>query len=277
MIIKEINSSRNGNWRCRIPITFLPIVKRSLFRVFGAVAFIALLLALCIAYARFVEPTWIRVRYVRLSPAPAVTVIHISDIHFTGDTGYLERVVAIINGLDADLVCFTGDLIEDAACLDGALAVLAKVNKPLYGIAGNHDRWELRSLDRLRDTFSKTGGEWLDGPAVLVPSRRVALLTMSSDREQVPDEYRRLLLEHHPESAALIRGARFNLTLAGHTHGGQIGIPLLRKALIPLAPDTHDRGLFQVPCGPLYVNPGIGTYYLNMRFLCRPEVTLIAM
>lgn len=256
-------------------IEFVLIVKRSLLRVFKTVGAIAVLVALCVAYARVVEPTWLHVRHVKLSPSPTVRVIHVSDIHFKGDTAYLEKVVATINGLDADLVCFTGDLIEDAAFLDEALLILSKVNKPLYGIPGNHDRWALRSFDSIRDTFRKTGGEWLDGRAVLAPSRTVALMTMACCHEQTPTGCKRILLEHYPESAAQLRGVPFNLIVAGHTHGGQVSVPFMRKFGIPLDSDTYDRGLFQTPCGPLYVNPGIGTFYLNMRFLCRPEVTLI--
>ena len=252
------------------------IVKRSLLRVARAIGAIAVLGALCLAYARFVEPTWLCVRDVKLAPAPTVRVIHISDIHYKGNTRYLEKVVARINGLDADLVCFTGDLVEDAAFLDGALRVLSRVNKPIYGVPGNHDKWALRSFDSIRDTFRKTGGDWLDyRHAVLLPSKRVVLLTMAGCREPTPNGYKRILLEHYPESAAQLGDAQFNLMLTGHTHGGQVRIPFMHMVGFPL--DPHDRGLFQTPCGPLYVNPGIGTYCLNMRFLCRPEVTLIEL
>jgi predicted MPP superfamily phosphohydrolase len=249
--------------------------KRSLFRVLKTVGMITALVTLCIAYARFVEPTWLRVRHVKLSPDPTVRIIHISDIHFKGDARYLKRVVTTINRLDADLVCFTGDLVESAAFLDGALRCVSRVNKPIYGVPGNHDQWALRSFDSIRDTFRKTGGEWLDDRAVLMPSKRVALLTAACCREETPAGYKRVLLEHYPESAAQLRDAWCDLILAGHTHGGQASVPFLRNAGIPLDMDTYDRGLFQTPSGPLYVNPGIGTYYLNLRFLCRPEVTLI--
>lgn len=256
-------------------IVFMMIVKRSLRRVLLAVGTIAVLVALCLAYARFVEPTWLRVRHVKLSPDPTVRVVHISDIHFKGDRRYLERVVATVNGLNADLVCFTGDLIEDSAFLGEALHVLSKVNKPLYGVPGNHDRWEVRSFDSIRETFRKTGGDWLGAHAVLAVSGSVAIVTMACCQEKTPTAHNRILLEHYPDSAAQIRGSPCDLILAGHTHGGQIRIPFRSKLGVPLVVSTCDRGLFQTPCGPMYVNPGIGTFFLNMRFLCRPEVTLI--
>lgn len=255
----------------------LTIVNRVLRRVLIAVGLIVLAVALCAAYARFVESTWLCVKVVKLAPAPTVRVIHITDIHFAGDTQYLARVVATINGLDADFVCFTGDLVEEAAFLDGALQILARVNKPLYGIPGNHDLWALHSFASIRTTFRKTGGEWLSRDVVLVPAKQVALMTLAVGRDQTPSGYKRILIEHNPETATRPRDQHFDLILSGHTHGGQSGIPFVRTMIGAADFGAYDRGLFQTRCGPLYVNPGIGTFYVNMRFLCRPEVTVIEM
>lgn len=252
-------------------------IKRTFVRTLKILLALAFVLALCAAYARWVEPTWLCVKHVRLAVAPTVRVIHVSDIHFTGDTQYLEKVVAVINDIDADFVCFTGDLIEEPAFLEGALHILAKSNKPIYGVPGNHDQWVLRSFDTINDTFRQTGGSLLSRNAVLVPSKHVALLTRASRHEPTPTGYKRILLEHQPELIAQILDARFDLALAGHTHGGQSRIPIVRQLIGPSDFDTYRRGLFQTPCGPLYVNPGIGTFHLKVRFLCRPEVTVLEL
>ncbi len=254
---------------------FLLILKRALRRVFAVAGVLATLAALCVAYARFVEPTWLCVRHITLSLSPTVRVIHITDIHFKGDTQYLEKVVAVINRLDADFVCFTGDLVEEAAFQEGALRILSKINKPLYGVPGNHDQWVIRSFGRLRDVFRKTGGDWLFRETILVPSKRVALMTFADCHEQTPPGYKRILMEHHPDAVEQVRGEQFDVVLAGHTHGGQVRIPFANRSALPIDIGKYGRGLYQTPCGPLYVNPGIGTFYLNMRFLCRPEITVI--
>lgn len=253
----------------------LQTVNRCLFRVSATIGVIAILLAFCAAYARFVEPTWLCVRHITLATAPTVRVIHITDIHFKGDTQYLEKVVATINRLDADFVCFTGDLVEDAAFLDGALRILSKINKPFFGVPGNHDQWVLRSFDGLRRVCRQTGGDWLTDKPILVPSNHVALLTLAGCHASTPPGFKRILLEHHPAAVEQLLGMRVDLILAGHTHGGQIRIPFMNRSALPIDIGKHDRGLFQTPCGPLYVNPGIGTFYLNLRFLCRPEITVI--
>lgn len=256
---------------------FKAIVKRSFARVLRAAGATALVLALIAAYARFIEPTWLCVRHIKLSDTPTIRILHVSDIHFKGDAQYLEKVVATINRIDADMVCFTGDLIEDAAFLKEALHLLAKVNKPMYGVPGNHDQWALRSFDGIRDTFRSTGGAWLADNTILLPSKRAAIMTVASRHNRTPTGYKRILLEHYPSGVDQIRDLRFNLILAGHTHGGQIAIPFMHKYSKPLDLGDYDRGLFQSPCGPLYVNPGIGTFYLNMRFCCRPEIALIEL
>jgi len=253
----------------------LRMLTRSLLRVLFVVGVIVLLAAICGVYARYVEPRWLCVRHITLSNPATVRVIHISDIHFSGDTRYLEKAVRTINGAEADFVCFTGDLVEDAAFLKGALQILAKVNKPMYGVPGNHDRWALRSFDDVRETFQKTGGDWLTGRSVLVSSKQVALMTMASLKDQTPPGFKRVLLEHYPDAVEQIRGARFDLILAGHTHGGQVRIPLIERLIFPSDVGKYNRGLFQTQVGPLHVSPGIGTFLLNIRFLCRPEVTVI--
>jgi predicted MPP superfamily phosphohydrolase len=240
--------------------------------VLGALTLVVLV---GIAYARFVEPEWLRVRRVRLSPAPTVRLIQISDIHFKGETQYLERVVRVINGLDADFVCFTGDLIEDPACLHGALQILSKVNKPLYGIAGNHDQWALRTFDDIRDMFRATGGEWLVNKAVFPAGGRAALLTSACCRVPTPPGCKRILLEHYPSRTRHLKNERFDLMLGGHTHGGQVRVPFITKYVLPFDLDPYDKGLFRTASGPLYVNPGLGTFHLKVRFLCRPEITVI--
>ena len=62
--------------------------------------------------------------------------------------------------------------------------------------------------------------------------------------------------------------------LAGHSHGGQVRIPFYGPLMLPFGLNQYDLGLFQTPSGPLYVNAGIGYFHLNVRFNCRPEITV---
>jgi hypothetical protein len=165
---------------------FFQVIKRSLIRVLIVLWVIAFLAAACLAYAYFIEPTWLRVKHINLSSSPTVRVIHISDIHFSGDTQYLNKVVATINSIDADFVCFTGDLVEEARFLEGALKVLVKINKPLYGVPGNHDHWASLSFGDIRETFRATGGAWLPDEPVWVPSKKWHWLLWRDTKRRSP-------------------------------------------------------------------------------------------
>jgi predicted MPP superfamily phosphohydrolase len=255
------------------------VVWRSFAKVLFAIGVLAILGALLFAYASIVEPHWLKVRHLRLSNTPTVKIIHFSDVHFKGDKTYLTKVVRTINAIDADFICFTGDIVEDAKYLSGALDILARVNKPMYGIPGNHDYCALKSFEEIKRTFQKNGGEWLARGSALSPSNKVELVAQINGHLQPSKERfagsRSILLLHDPEMVHGIHSEHYDLVLAGHTHGGQVRFPFTGQSFLFHDIGEYDRGLFQTQAGPLYVNPGIGTYYRNIRFLCRPEITVI--
>ena len=84
-----------------------------------------------------------------------------------------------------------------------------------------------------------------------------------------------ILLMHYPAWIKYQGDQRFDLVLAGHSHGGQVRIPFYGALVVPDGVDQYDLGLFQTRSGPLYVNPGIGWFPMDVRFNCRPEVTVI--
>ena len=69
----------------------------------------------------------------------------------------------------------------------------------------------------------------------------------------------------------------FDLILAGHSHGGQVRLPVFGPLLVPFGVEGYDAGLYDTPAGPLYVNVGIGTFMLPVRFWCRPELAVIEL
>jgi hypothetical protein len=64
------------------------------------------------------------------------------------------------------------------------------------------------------------------------------------------------------------------LLLAGHSHGGQVWLPLYGPVYVPFGVGEYVRGLFHTDVGPLFVNPGIGWFPWPIRFRCRPEITV---
>ena len=223
-------------------------------------AFVYLSLLIIFAYSFFIGQKWLRIERIDLSSSPTLKIVHFTDLHYKGDKIFLNKVVNKINELNPDIVCFTGDFVEDNKFLPDALDSLSKINKPLYGVPGNHEYWHNVDLESVAEVFRKTGGDFIsseNGGAINVGGKNIYLL-------------------HHPDSADEL-SEKYDLILAGHSHGGQIRIPFFGALILPYKAKHYDKGFYRTSNGPLYVNPGIGTYFIPVRFFCRPEITLISI
>ena len=235
--------------------------------------------------ARFIEPTWLETRHVRLnggrSGVPSgVRFAQFSDVHHKGDHAYLQSVVRKINSLKPDFTCFTGDLIEDKKFLPEALEILAGIQSPLFGVPGNHDYWSWASFTPIKKCFATTGGAWLMDQQQTVAGGKINLIGSAGLFPfSVPPPgdpgAMNILLIHYPAWTKQLNGHKYDLILAGHSHGGQVRIPFYGAPFLPYFVDEYDRGMFQTPAGKLYVNSGIGYIgNFSLRFNCRPEITL---
>ncbi|MBI2929027.1 MAG: metallophosphoesterase [Verrucomicrobia bacterium] len=234
---------------------------------------------LAVAHARWVEPAWVKVRRLRFAPGrPTHRLVHFTDLHHRGDQPYLQSVVRKINALAPDLVRFTGDIIEDGEFLPEALELLRGVKAPLYGVPGNHDYWSGVDFKPIAECFASTGGRWLLDDSVLTRDGQMNVLGSNAKRApklQPRAGVKDVLLVHYPAWADRLGDRKFDLILAGHSHGGQVRLPFYGPLVLPFLVEQYDVGLFRTPSGPLYVNPGIGYFYLNVRFNCRPEITVV--
>ena len=79
---------------------------------------------------------------------------------------------------------------------------------------------------------------------------------------------------HYPAWVKKLGDAKYDLLLAGHSHGGQVRLPFFGPVHVPFGVEEYDMGLFHTTRGPLYVNPGIGWFPVPIRFNCRPEITV---
>jgi len=232
------------------------------------------------ADAKWLEPTWLKIRQLRIGDRqPTRRLVHFTDLHYKGDRAYAQTVVNRINALSPDFVCFTGDIIEQAGFLPAALEILSGIKSPVYGVPGNHDYWSRAPFDVIARCFAATGGAWLQderrtiagginliGATCMFPVPLQPLVNPAA---------RNILLMHYPAWIKRQGGLKFDLALAGHSHGGQVRIPFYGAILLPFGVDQYDLGLFETQAGPLNVSSGIGWYPLPVRFNCRPEIVLI--
>jgi predicted MPP superfamily phosphohydrolase len=244
----------------------------------------ALLATPCVlaADAKWVEPNWLKVRHVRIGNGPpAHRFVQFSDVHHKGDRKYLDAVVKHINSLKPDFVCFTGDIIEEQKYLAEALEHFSDIKAPMFGVPGNHDFWSKVSFEPIHKCFNANGGAWLLDEQYKITDGNINLIGITcshGNQAMLPldPSAKNILLMHYPAWVKKLGEQKFDLMLAGHSHGGQVRIPFFGPVVVPYAVDEYDLGLYKTSKGPLYVNPGIGYIYTyGFRFNCRPEITVI--
>lgn len=256
----------------------MPGISRRRFLRLGA---LALPVALGVD-AQLIEPTNLCVRTPRLRNAGPHRFVHFSDFHFKGDVHYAEQVIATINSLSPEFVCFTGDLIEKIKFQDRALGFVSQIRAPVYGSPGNHEFWSQADFREYQRVFSATGGRWLVDESIVVPELDLEIVGFGMGAAitlKPPKHPRQLLLSHYPKAVDDLaqRGRTFQLILSGHSHGGQVRLPGYGAIVLPWGVGPYQLGYYETKAGPLYVSAGIGTYHLPLRFNCRPEVTVLSI
>jgi uncharacterized protein len=224
------------------------------------------------------ETTTLRITKLDRGPGPC-RFVHFSDFHYRGDADYAAEVVRAINELAPNFVCFTGDMVEEASFAPAAFEFIRQINPPVYGIPGNHDFQSGVPFSDFANAFAATGGAWLPDRSALISEYDLELVGFGRRSVQAftaPQAARQILLMHYPQMANGL-GRRFDLILAGHSHGGQIRLPFLGAIVLPNGVRPYEHGFYETPGGPLYVNAGIGTYRIPFRWNCRPELTLITI
>ncbi len=219
----------------------------------------------------------------RLPPAwDGLSLVHLSDFHFNGRVGksYFQEIVRLANELQPDLVMLTGDLVDRACCIDWIPDTLGRLTARygVYCVLGNHDRDA--GAERLGRALEEAGLCYLGGrhvrievrglPAVLAGNEQPWL--PAADLEHCPPPRRggpfRFALAHSPDQLEWARLHDVNLLLAGHTHGGQIRLPLVGPIFVPcLRGLRYTEGVFHAPPTIMHVTRGVSGSF-PLRWNC---------
>ncbi len=248
----------------------------------------------------YIEPFDIHTTELRLVGPPKpngepLRILHLTDLHIERITRRENDLIQQVNELKPDLIVLTGDYanvdyLEDPHTLRDTRSVLAQLDAPygVYAVTGSVDSPHV--VDKvfsglpivlLEDTVHrlKIGQQEVDliGVSNYGPTRDAQML--SALMEKVPDEAYSILLYHTPDLIEVADKLRIDLYLAGHTHGGQVRLPLW-GAIITMSAfgKQYEAGLYQLNPTTLYVSRGIGLEGLSLpraRFLCPPEIVLI--
>lgn len=234
------------------------------------------LILLVALYGFFAELHWVKIVTIKLNETPSFKLVHVSDFHYRGDKSYVKGIIHKINTINPDVVCFTGDLVDKNEYLPELLSFIKEINYPVIGVPGNHDYWGKLNFDEVQKAFEATGGKWLLNESFLLNDTEFFGATNISSSKPLLRGKRKILLCHYPVIADSA-GSRFDLILAGHTHGGQVRIPFLGAIILPYQSGDYSKGLYNTVFGKLHVSPGLGWWFIPVRFCCRPEITILEL
>lgn len=254
------------------------------------------------AYVTRVEPGWVEVVHRTLilrSLAPAFSgykLIQLSDIHMgSGMTKErLQSIVDLVNEQQPDAVAITGDFVTDGAIkslVPSLVQPLSRIKAKDLAVAtlGNHDHWTDAKI--IRQVIHLSGFVDLSN-SVCTIQRGDDMLHLAGvddywerqDRletvlKALPPEGAAILLAHEPDYADIsATTGRFDLQISGHSHGGQVQLPILNRPIkLPPYGRKYPVGEYRVGNMIQYTNRGVGTARPAVRFNCRPEITVFTL
>jgi predicted MPP superfamily phosphohydrolase len=271
--------------------------------------------ALCVAYGVLIERRWFRLVRYRADILPAggpqrLTVLHLSDLHFARRDARKASFLASLPAADVTVV--TGDFLGEPEGVEMAVDALRPVRGRIasWFVLGSNDlyapqpinpfkyflrrrRYRRAERGRPADLVAALGADgWehlsnahldvsLDGLPVELAGLHDAHI-YRADLRVLPrrsPERLGIAVMHSPDSAPEAAACGYDLVVAGHTHGGQVRLPLV-GALVTNShvPRKLAAGLVRMGTCVVHVSPGLGTSkYAPFRFLCRPEATLLEL
>jgi len=235
-------------------------------------------------------------------------IVQLSDFHYDDYFSVIpiRKAVDMINTLDPDLIVLTGDFVtvapfsrhfhrggrgraRFAEVAEPCAALLGKLRSRLGSVAimGNHDA--ASDPDRITAILQAHGIQvlinrsmpleqrgsrlWLAGIDDVLEGEPDLSLTLKG----IPSHEPVVLLAHEPDFALDAAQSPVDLQLSGHSHGGQVRLPLIGAPILPEMGTIFPWGLHRVGQLTLYTNVGIGTVRVVVRLNCPPEVTLITL
>jgi uncharacterized protein len=228
-----------------------------------------------------------------------VRILHLSDFHASPVVPFSLIENAVDLGLEAkpEVICLTGDFVTDTTPFDEAAyaRILRRLSgaAPTFATLGNHDggRWAA-SVGGLKDTTAVQALLRVANVPLLHNRSEVVRVHDQSIRfagvpdlwsgevdgdrafANVPVDDPAILLAHNPDTKDALTDRPWDLMLSGHTHGGQVVLPILGERFVPVRDKRFVAGLKQWNGRQVYITRGVGNID-GVRVNCRPEVTVL--
>jgi predicted MPP superfamily phosphohydrolase len=299
-----------------MPSAFLPLIANVADFIVWSLVSVALAGAVCVAYGILIERRWYRVATYRLPVLPqgtasAFTLLHLSDLHFVSADRGKARLLASLP--DADVTVVTGDMLGEPEAVESVVRALEPVRgrSASYFVLGSNDYFAPRRLSylayfrkrRRRRRRAAPGGArelvplleadgWvhLCNRREITEAKGLSLEIVGLDDPHIERHDLRvavrkephafgLAVVHSPDPAPELAALGYDLAVCGHTHGGQVRMPLIGALVTNSSfPNRLCMGLSRFGRTLLHVSPGLGTSkFAPFRFLCRPEATVLVL
>jgi uncharacterized protein len=285
--------------------------------IFISAAVLALIALLCIAYGFLIEPNRLLANSYEIKidgwnkAFDNYKIVAISDIHGGSnfiDEAKIRKVVELANEQNADLIVLLGDYVSqqsgDRSLLKMPISTIAnnlkglKAKDGVFAVLGNHDGWY--SDEKVKTEFERVGYRVLENEIVDIKrgSEKFRLFGLK-DQMKIKgwyifaDEMREILnrdpnsnvviLEHSPDILPIFTNdisiaKDIKLMLCGHTHGGQVSLPIVGTPMVPSGfGQKYANGLVVEKNINLFVTPGIGTSIIPVRFGVPPEISVLTI
>ena len=254
------------------------------------------------------EAKWLRVTRVNIAlpnlpqAFRGMNIAFVADFHHSEmvPANYIKRAVSMVNALGADLILLGGDYVTAGRPLtfwgvgpkyiQPCFEILKNLHARygVFAVAGNHD--SRAGIRKVNEAIAEAGfenltnrGVWLErdgarlricGVGDLVTQRQDVATALAG----VTDRDAALLLTHNPDALEYFTDRRIGLALCGHTHGGQVALPVIGSPIVPSGYGNKYRyGMVHGPHVGGYVTSGVGTLPLAIRINCRPEIALLTL
>lgn len=268
---------------------------------------IVIILTLVILYGRFIGTKGLVVKEYKIVNEKfsnnfyGLKIVHISDLHY-GDTTNkqdLEKIINKINLIKPDIVIFTGDLYSNSLEEDMKNELISnlksiKANIKKFAVKGNHDddSWneiiknsDFLDLNSNIDIIYNTNKDSIliaginTNEDISEGIKKInELLNPINNQEESSDTIQnfvyKILILHEPDKILEFDYSNYDLILAGHSHNGQIRLPLIGALYTPIGSKKYYDEYYDLGNTKLYISSGIGTSKLKLRLFNRPSFNL---
>lgn len=221
-----------------------------------------------------------------------LTILQLTDIHYglLDPRVLVEHIIDLANSIEKDIIVCTGDYVRKKNItqeIDTVWPMMQKLKAPMgvYAVLGNHDHWvnskhslywlEKSGLSIRHKTisFERNGKRiWLGGAGDLWEDE----LKIDETFSGIDENDFKIVLAHNPDTADRREiKTKIDLYISGHTHGGQINLPLIGPPYLPVKNRKFASGFVKTKKTSVFVCRGIGWAILPVRFNCPAEIAVL--